>query len=78
MQELLRKAISDGRWNRDGCICHEVNEIMTSNPVCIAEEKLAVEALKLLHEKNISSLIVLDSRGDYTGVVTIQMVINAL
>ena len=56
----------------------KVNEIMTSNPVCIAEEKLAVEALKLLHEKNISSLIVLDSRGDYTGVATIQMVINAL
>lgn len=56
----------------------KVNEIMTRNPVCISEGKLAVEALKLLHEKNISSLIVLDSRGDYTGVVTFQMVINAL
>lgn len=56
----------------------KVNEIMTSNPVCIFEGKLAVEAMKLLHEKNISSLIVLDSQGNYTGVVTIQMVINAL
>ncbi len=56
----------------------KVNEIMTSNPVCIPEGKLAVEAMKLLHEKNISSLIVLDSQGNYTGVVTLQMVINAL
>ena len=56
----------------------KVNDIMTSNPVCISEGKLAVEAMRLLHEKNISSLIVLDSQGNYTGVVTIQMVINAL
>lgn len=56
----------------------KVNEIMTRNPVCISEERLAVDAMKLLHEKNISSLIVLDSQGDYTGVVTLQMVINAL
>lgn len=56
----------------------KVNEIMTRNPVCIAEGRLAVDAMKVLHEKNISSLIVLDSQGDYTGVVTLQMVINAL
>ena len=56
----------------------KVNDIMTSNPVCISEGKLAVGAMGLLHEKNISSLIVLDSQGNYTGVVTIQMVINAL
>lgn len=56
----------------------KVNEIMTRDPVCISESRLAVDAMKLLHEKNISSLIVLDSQGDYIGVVTIQMVINAL
>lgn len=56
----------------------KVNEIMTRNPVCIMEGRLAVDAMKLLHEKNISSLIVLDSQGDYVGVVTLQMVINAL
>lgn len=56
----------------------KVNEIMTRDPVCILESRLAVDAMKLLHEKNISSLIVLDSQGDYIGVVTIQMVINAL
>lgn len=56
----------------------KVNEIMTSDPVSISEKKLAVDAMKLLHEKNISSLIVTDEKGDYTGVVTIQMVVNAL
>lgn len=56
----------------------KVNEIMTRDPICISEEKLAVDAMKLLHEKNISSLIVLDNQGNYIGVVTIQMVINAL
>ena len=55
----LRRALEQGM----DVYAMKVNEIMTSNPVCIAEEKLAVEALKLLHEKNISSLIVLDSRG---------------
>lgn len=56
----------------------KVNEIMTRNPVCISEEKLAVDAMKLLHEKNISALIVLDGQGNYAGVVTLQMVVNAL
>lgn len=56
----------------------KVDEIMTRNPVCITEGKLAVDAMKLLHEKNISSLIVLDGGGKYSGVVTLQMVINAL
>lgn len=56
----------------------KVNEVMTTNPVCISEQKLAVEAMKLLNEKNISSLIVVDSQGNYIGVVNIQMVIKAL
>lgn len=56
----------------------KVNEIMTRDPVSISEKKLAVEALKLLHENNISSLIVLDDQENYIGVVTLQMVINAL
>ncbi len=56
----------------------KVNEIMTRDPICISEGKLAVDAMKLLHEKNISSLIVLDSQGNYIGVVTLQMVIDSL
>lgn len=70
----LRRALEQGM----DVYSMKVREIMTKNPVCIFEEKLAVDAMKLLHEKNISSLIVLDSRGEYTGVVTLQMVINAL
>lgn len=45
----------------------KVDEIMTRNPVCITEGKLAVDAMKLLHEKNISSLIVLDGGGNTAG-----------
>ena len=51
---------------------------MTKKPISIMEGKLVIDALKLLREKNVSSLLVVNERGDYTGVVTLQMVIKAL
>lgn len=56
----------------------KADEIMTRNPICILEDKLAVDAMKLLQDKNIASLLVVDGSGSYCGVVTLQGVIKAL
>lgn len=70
----LRRALEQGR----DVYTMKAGEIMSRNPISILEGKLVVDALKLLREKNISSLLVVDDVGSYTGVVTLQMVIKAL
>ena len=70
----LRRALEQGR----DVYTMKVAEIMTKKPISIMEGKLVIDALKLLREKNVSSLLVVNERGDYTGVVTLQMVIKAL
>jgi len=44
-------------------------DVMTAKPVTIVRETLAVEALKLLEERKISSLIVADAAGRVEGVL---------
>lgn len=70
----LRRALEQGR----DVYTMKAGEIMTKKPISIMEGKLVIDALKLLREKNISSLLVVNDGGNYTGVVTLQMVIKAL
>lgn len=70
----LRRVLEQGR----NVYTMKIDEIMTKDPVSIREEKLVVDALKLLREKNISSLLVVDDKGSYKGIVTLQIVIKAL
>lgn len=70
----LRRVLEQGR----DVYTMRVDEIMTKDPVSIREEKLVVDALNLLRKKNISSLLVVDENGFYTGIVTLQIVIKAL
>ena len=70
----LRRALEHG-YN---VYTMRVDEIMTKKPVCISEEKLAVDAVKLLQERNISSLLVTDEEERYCGVVTLQDALKAL
>lgn len=56
----------------------KVDEIMTKNPVSIGMDKLAVDAVKLLQARNISSLLVVDEEKKYCGVVTLQGAVRAL
>lgn len=44
-------------------------DVMTARPVTIVRETLAVEALKLLEERKISSLIVADAAGRVEGIL---------
>jgi arabinose-5-phosphate isomerase len=46
--------------------------VMTRRPVCIREDSLAVEALKIFDEKNIDDLIVVNAKREPVGLVDSQ------
>lgn len=50
----------------------EISQVMTSNPRSILADKLAPEALRVLSEKKIDQIIVLDSEKRPVGMVDIQ------
>lgn len=51
-----------------------VNDVMTKNPVTIAQCKLAIEALTIMKERNISSMPVIEE-GVVTGTIRLQSII---
>ena len=71
----LLGVISDGDLRRlleragPLALTHTAGEIMNPNPVTIAPEAFAGEALALMEERKITSLIVVGERGDALGVV---------
>jgi arabinose-5-phosphate isomerase len=49
-----------------------LGEVMTRNPVCVREDVLAAEALKIFNERNIDDLIVVNARREPVGLVDLQ------
>ena len=45
------------------------SDAMTNNPICVEENMLANDAMKLMQNKKINHLIVLDKRQTYIGIV---------
>ena len=46
--------------------------VMTRKPICIREDALAVEALKIFNQRNIDDLIVVNARNEPVGLVDSQ------
>ena len=46
--------------------------VMTRNPICIREDALAVEALKIFNERNIDDIIVVNAKREPMGLVDSQ------
>jgi arabinose-5-phosphate isomerase len=46
--------------------------IMTHNPVCIPDEALAIEALKIFNQRNIDDLIVVNKKHQPIGIIDLQ------
>jgi arabinose-5-phosphate isomerase len=46
--------------------------VMTRNPVCVREDALAVEALKIFNERNIDDLVVVNAKNEPVGLVDSQ------
>lgn len=54
----------------------KVNEIMSTNPIIVQHDSMAVEALQILKGNNISSAPVVDDQNNVTGTVTLQSILN--
>jgi arabinose-5-phosphate isomerase len=68
---------TDGDFRRrmatdDNLLSRALGEIMTRNPICIAEDALAAEAVKIFDERNIDDLIVVNARREPVGLVDSQ------
>jgi arabinose-5-phosphate isomerase len=55
---------------------HAINrplkDVMTRNPICVRENALAAEAVRIFNEKNIDDLIVINSKGQPVGIIDSQ------
>jgi arabinose-5-phosphate isomerase len=49
-----------------------LKRVMTPRPICICENALAVEALKIFNERNIDDLIVVNAKREPVGLVDSQ------
>jgi len=73
----LAGVFTDGDLRRhmanDQCILERtLKEVMTANPICIREDALAAEALKIFNERNIDDLVVVNARKEPVGLVDLQ------
>jgi len=73
----LSGVFTDGDFRRrmasdDDLLSRRLGDVMTRNPVCIREDALAVEALKIFDQRNIDDLIVINARREPVGLVDSQ------
>ncbi|KAB8319325.1 CBS domain-containing protein [Tolypothrix campylonemoides VB511288] len=55
-----------------------VGEVMSKNPITITPDKTATEAARLMHDRNVHRLPVLDSEGQVIGILTRGDIIRAM
>jgi len=70
----IRRAVKS--QNKD-LLNARVSEIMTADPETIGEEKLAAEALKLMEQKEINHLPIIDDNDSPLGMVNFQDLLRA-
>jgi arabinose-5-phosphate isomerase len=46
--------------------------VMTRNPICVRDDALAVEALKIFNQRNIDDLVVVNARHEPVGLIDLQ------
>ncbi len=68
---------TDGDFRRhiaadENLLTKPLKRVMTRRPICIREEALAVEAVKVFNERNIDDLIVVNARHEPVGLVDSQ------
>jgi arabinose-5-phosphate isomerase len=73
----LAGVFTDGDFRRqmagnENLLSQRLERVMTRNPICIREEALAVEAVKVFDERNIDDLIVVNARREPVGLVDSQ------
>ena len=64
----LRRHMSD----EEDVLSKTLAGVMTRNPICIREDALAVEALKIFNQRNIDDLIVVNDKREPVGQIDLQ------
>ncbi len=73
-RDLITRYIAKGDGRRPEDV--KVSEIMTSNPVVVKENTEVDEAARLMVEKNIRRLLVVNSSGKLVGIVSSRDIIR--
>ena len=73
----LAGVFTDGDFRRhmagdENLLSRPLKIVMTRNPVCIRDDALATEALKIFNERNIDDLIVVNAKREPVGLVDSQ------
>jgi arabinose-5-phosphate isomerase len=73
----LAGIFTDGDFRRrmagdETLLSQPLKKVMTPKPICISENALAVEALKIFNERNIDDLIVVNAKNEPVGLVDSQ------
>jgi arabinose-5-phosphate isomerase len=73
----LSGVFTDGDFRRhmsrdEKLLTRRLGSVMTPRPICIRDNALAVEALKIFNERNIDDLIVVNSKNEPVGLVDSQ------
>ena len=73
----LAGVFTDGDFRRhmagnENLLSQPLKKVMTRNPICISEDALAAEALKIFNERNIDDLIVVNAKKEPVGLVDSQ------
>ncbi|MBC8095245.1 MAG: KpsF/GutQ family sugar-phosphate isomerase [Akkermansiaceae bacterium] len=73
----LTGVFTDGDFRRrmaadDNLLSKSLKSVMTPKPICIRNDALAIEALKVFNERNIDDLIVVNAKREPVGLVDSQ------
>jgi arabinose-5-phosphate isomerase len=73
----LTGVFTDGDLRRhmaadEDILARPLKTVMTRNPVCVGDNALAVEALKIFNQRNIDDLIVVNARRQPVGIIDLQ------
>jgi arabinose-5-phosphate isomerase len=73
----LTGVFTDGDLRRhmtgdENVLAQPLARVMTRHPICVRDDALAVEALKIFNERNIDDLIVVNARKEPVGLVDSQ------
>jgi arabinose-5-phosphate isomerase len=73
----LAGVFTDGDFRRhmatdDNLLSQPLKNVMTRNPICVRDDALAAEALKIFNERSIDDLIVVNAKREPVGLVDLQ------
>ena len=73
----LAGVFTDGDFRRhmaanENLLSLPLKKVMTPKPICVRDDALAVEALKIFNERNIDDLIVVNGKNEPVGLVDSQ------